>query len=86
MRGGQMPSAKTIRPVTFEEGIGRFRTVNNARGMGEALLAHCDQGDPEYQIAALACLGLESGAADPEQARADFIAALTAAGVYVRDS
>jgi len=80
-----MPSKTTIKPVTFEEGIGKFRTVNDARGMGEALLAHCDQGDPDYQMAALACLGLDNGTVGPDQARADFIAALTAAGVFIRD-
>lgn len=85
MRGGQMPSTKTIRPVTYEEDIGRFRTVTDARGMGAALLAHCDQGDPHYQMAALACVGLENGATDPERARADFVAALTAAGVFIRE-
>ncbi len=80
-----MPRNMTIRPVTFEEGIGRFRTVNDARAMGEALLAHCDQGDPDYQMAALACLGLGNGTIDPEHARADFVAALAAAGVFIRD-
>lgn len=85
MRGGEMPSTKTIRPVTYEDDIGKFRTVTDARGMGAALLAHCDQSDPDYQMAVLACLGLDRCTVDPERARADFIAALTAAGVFIRE-
>ena len=53
--------------------------------MGAALLAHCEPGDPHFQKAAVACLTLESGETAPEQARADFVAALKAAGVFVRE-
>lgn len=75
----------TIRPVSYEQKIGTFRVVTDARGIGAALLAHCDPADPTYQAAAASCLALDSSEADPEQARADFVAALTAAGVFVRE-
>lgn len=75
----------TIRPVTYEEHAGKFRTVTDARGIGTALMMYCDPDDPAYQRAAEACLDLEGGSADAEQVRSDFIAALGAAGVFVRD-
>lgn len=75
----------TIRPVSYEQKIGTFRVVTDARGIGAALLAHCDPADPTYQAAAASCLALDSSEADPEQARADFVAAMKAAGVYVRE-
>lgn len=75
----------TIRPVSFEERIGTFRVVTDAKGMGAALLTHCEPSDPYFQKAAVACLALESGDTEPEQARADFLAALKAAGLFVRD-
>ena len=74
----------TIRPVTYEEHTGKFRTVTDARGIGTALMMYCDPDDPAYQRAAEACLDLEGGSADAEQVRSDFIAALEAAGVFVR--
>ena len=75
----------TIRPVTYEEHAGKFRTVTDAGGIGTALMMYCDPDDPAYQRAAEACLELEGGSADAEQVRSDFIAALEAAGVFVRD-
>ena len=75
----------TIRPVTYEEDVGKFRTVTDAGGIGTALLIYCDADDPAYQRAAEGCLALDKGTADPELVRSDFIAALEAAGVFVRD-
>lgn len=80
-----MRRGATIRPVSYEEKVGIFRVVTDAKGMGAALLAHCEPSDPHFQKAAIACLTLESGETGPEQARADFVAALKAAGIFVRD-
>lgn len=76
---------QTIRPVTYEEATARFRTVNTVSGFAEALMAHCDEGDPARDEAALACIALDEGRGDPENVRSLFIAALRAAGVFVRD-
>lgn len=76
---------QTIRPVTYEEADARFRTVNTAAGIAAALMAHCDEGDPARQAAARACVALSAGKGDPEETRALFIAALEAAGVFVRE-
>ncbi|MBD9528364.1 DUF982 domain-containing protein [Paracoccus sp. PAR01] len=73
-----------IRPVSFEERPATYRIVDDAAGMGRALLAHCDFEDPAYQVAAEAVLALNNGEIDPEAAREAFVAALTAAGVFVR--
>lgn len=75
----------TIRPLTYEEDVGKLRTVTDAGGIGTALLIYCDADDPAYQRAAEGCLALDKGTADPERVRSDFIAALEAAGVFVRD-
>lgn len=74
----------TVRPVSYEEGIGVFRIVTDADGMGRALLTHCDPNSASFKAAAQALLTLSAGAGDPEQVRAAFIVALIAAGVYVR--
>lgn len=76
---------QTIRPVTYEEADARFRTVNTASGIAAALMAHCDERDPARQAAARACVAFAEGAGDPEDLRALFIAALEAAGVFVRE-
>lgn len=81
-----MRHGTTIRPVSYEEKIGTFRIVTDARGIGAALLAHCDPNDPAYRAAAASCLALESGETGPDRARADFVAALKAAGLFVRDA
>lgn len=75
----------TIRPVTYAETSNRYRVVTDVDGMGRALMMHCDPGEPSYQRAAASCIALGEGQGDPEQARADFIAALRAAGVFVRE-
>lgn len=55
-------------------------------GMGKALIQHCDQTDPDYLNAAKSCLDFAEGRKNPELVRADFVAALEAAGVFVRES
>ncbi len=74
-----------IRPVTYAETDSRYRTVTDARGMGMALLTHCNPQDQAYITAAEAVLGLEEGAVEPEVAREAFVAALRKAGVFVRE-
>lgn len=76
---------QTIRPVTYEEADARFRTVNTASGIAAALMAHCNESDPERQAAARACIALSAGKGDPEEVRALFVRALGAAGVFVRE-
>ena len=34
---------RTIRPVAYQETDNRFRIVNDANGMGRALMEHCDR-------------------------------------------
>ena len=75
---------RTIRPVAYQETDNRFRIVNDASGMGRALMEHCDPADPAYQQAAGSCIAFAAGSVTPEQARTEFIQALTSAGVFVR--
>lgn len=84
-REAPMPSKQTIRPVSYEEKPGTFRVVNDAEGMGRALLTYCKPDDPSFRRAAKSCLWLEHGDLEPEEVRADFVQALTSAGVFVRD-
>ena len=83
---GHKDGPRTIRPVTFQETNSRYRTVNDAYGMGKALIQHYDQTDPDYLNAAKSCLDFAEGRKNPELVRADFVAALEAAGVFVRES
>lgn len=64
---------------------GTFRVVNDAEGMGRAVLTYCKPDDPSFRRAAKSCLWLEHGDLEPEEVRADFVQALTSAGVFVRD-
>ncbi|MFG6083938.1 DUF982 domain-containing protein [Paracoccus litorisediminis] len=77
-------TAAGIRPVSFEERPATYRIVNDAAGMGRALLTHCEFDHPTCRVAAEAVLALQKGEMDPEVARKAFVAALTAAGVFVR--
>ncbi|MGA0615975.1 hypothetical protein [Paracoccus sp. KR1-242] len=74
----------TIRPVSYEERVGSFRIVNDADGMGKALIEYCDPGSVTFNLAAQALLDLSADRGDPEDARDAFIAALEDAGVFVR--
>ena len=76
---------RRIRPVAYQETNSRFRIVNDAIGMGKALVEQCDLADTDYLRAAKSCIAFAEGKASPDQARADFIRAMTAAGVFVRD-
>lgn len=80
-----MSSARTIKPVTYEEKVGAFRMMNDAEGMGIAPLTYCDADDPAYREAARSCLGLETGKLQPEKGWAAFVHAMQSAGVFVRD-
>ncbi|MGA0617115.1 hypothetical protein [Paracoccus sp. KR1-242] len=64
--------------------MGNFRIVNDALGMGTALMRHCQPEQPTFQTAALAVLQLSKGEIDPEEARDAFFDALEAVGVFVR--
>ena len=79
-------SSRTFRPVTFQETVSRYRTVNDADGMGKALIEHCDQADPDYLTAARSCIAFEEGTGSAELVRADFVRALTSAGMFVRET
>lgn len=79
-------ASRTFRPVTYQETISRHRTVNDADGMGKALIEHCDQADLNYLAAARSCIAFGEGGGSPELVRADFIRALTSAGVFVRNA
>ena len=81
----QAARPRTIRPVAYQETDSRFRIVNDANGMGKALIEHCDFFDTDYLRAAKSCIELAEGKKDPERARADFIRAMTLAGVFVRE-
>ena len=48
-------------------------------------MTHCHLGDPAYWQAAGSCIAFAEGTVTPEQVRADFIQALTSAGVFVRE-
>jgi hypothetical protein len=74
-----------IQPVAYRETDSRFRIVNDATGMGKALVEQCDLADTDYLRAAKSCIAFAEGKALPEQVRADFIRAMTATGVFVRD-
>jgi hypothetical protein len=74
-----------IRSVTFEETPARTRTVSDADAAGRALLTHGDITKKEYRTAVRSLVALSEGRAAPEQARADFIAALRVSGVFVHD-
>ena len=82
---GHASGLRTIRPVAYQETDSRFRIVNDANGMGKALMEHCDFFDADYMRAAKSCIAFAEGTAEPEQVRADFIQALTSAGVFVRE-
>lgn len=75
---------RTIRPVTYEDAPAVYRTAHTAQDMAEALMAHCDEDDPARRDAAVACVELSEGRGDPEEVRELFVAALEAAGVFVR--
>ena len=76
---------RRIWPVAYQETDSRFRIVSDATGMGKALIEQCDLADIDYLRAARSCIAFTEGKATPEQARADFIRAMTAAGVFVRE-
>ena len=81
---GRNGKPSVIRPVVYQETISQYRIVNDAVGMGKALIEHCDQADPDYLSAAAAIIAFAEGRGNPERARANFIRAMTAAGVFVR--
>ena len=83
---GHASGLRTIRPVSYQETDRGLRTVSDANGMGRALMKHCDKDDPDYRRAAASCIAFAEGKATPDQARADFIQALTSAGVFVRET
>ncbi len=72
-----------IQPVTYQETISQYRTVSDADGMGKALIAHCDQADPDYLAAARSCIAFAEGKGNAELVRADFVRAMTTAGVFM---
>ncbi|WP_169053380.1 DUF982 domain-containing protein [Falsirhodobacter xinxiangensis] len=78
-------SRATIRPVTFQETVSQYRTVTDANGMGKALIEHCDQTDSDYLAAAKSCIAFAEGQGNAELVRADFVRAMTTAGVFIRD-
>ena len=82
---GKASGLRIIRPVSYQETDSRFRTVSDANGMGRALMRHCDPADPAYRQAASSCVAFAEGNMTPEQVRAEFIQALTSAGVFVRE-
>ena len=82
---GHASGLRTIRPVAYQETDNRFRTVSDANGMGRALMEHCDPANPAYRQAADSCIAFAEGTVTSEQARAEFIQALTSAGVFVRE-
>lgn len=53
--------------------------------MADDVIEHCDFFDTDYLRAAKSCIELAEGKKDPERARADFIKAMTLAGVFVRE-
>ncbi len=79
-----MTETTVIRSFTYQETISRYRTVIDADGMGKALIAHCDQADPVYLAAARSCMAFAKGHA--VLVRADFVRAMTTAGVFVRET
>ena len=82
---GKASGLRIIPPVSYQETESGLRTVSDANGMGRALMRHCDPADPAYRQAAGSCLAFAEGALTPEEVRADFIQALTSAGVFVRE-
>ena len=82
---GHASGLRTIRPVSYQETDSWFATVNDANDMGMALMTHCDPADPACRQAAGSCLAFAEGTVTPEQVRAEFIQALTSAGVFVRE-
>lgn len=83
---GRVTSTKTIRPVIYQETASQYRTVTDADGMGKALIAHCDQADADYLAAARSCIAFAEGKGNAELVRADFVRAMTTAGVFVRET
>ena len=81
---GRVGRSRTIRPVTYQETVSQYRTVTDTDGMGKALIEHCGPSDPDYLAAARSCIAFEEGQGDAELVRADFIRAMTTAGVFVR--
>ena len=82
---GHASGLRTIRPVSYQETDSRFRTVNDANGMGRALMEYCDPADPAYRQAAGSCIAFAEGTVTPEQVRADFIQAPASEVVSLRD-
>ncbi|WP_136685627.1 DUF982 domain-containing protein [Falsirhodobacter xinxiangensis] len=82
---GREGKSTSIRPVTYQETISQYRTVADAHGMGKALIANCDQADPDYLAAARSCIAFAEGQGNAELVRADFIRAMTTAGIFMRD-
>lgn len=80
-----MPRKLFFRAVTFEEAPARTRTVTDADAAGRALLSHGDIWTKEYRHAVRSLVKLAEGRVDSEKARADFIAALKASGVFVHE-
>jgi len=75
---------KSIRPVSIEECVGRFRIITDAVAMGDALVKFADKDLESFQAAAQCCMALLDGSGDPEVARAAFIRALSDSGVFVK--
>ena len=81
---GKASGLRIIPPVSYQETDSRFRTVNDANGMGRALTEHCDPANPAYRQGAGSCIAFAEGTVSPEQVRTEFIQALTSDGVFVR--
>lgn len=79
-----MAFPKTIKLVSFEESISNSPVMNTVEAMGRALIAECDPANPAYQKAAESLLAFQEDKIGPEQERADLIAIMTAAGIFIR--
>ena len=75
----------SFRAVTFQEAPDRTRTVSDADAAFRALLSHGNIWTKEYRHSVRSLVKLAEGRVDAEKARADFIAALQASGVFVHD-
>ncbi|MDT1064177.1 hypothetical protein RM190_20105 [Paracoccus sp. CPCC 101403] len=75
---------KTIRSVTYEKRVGKFKIVNDLNGVAKALLNHCDPNSEIFKKAALAILEFDEGTVDQETVRGAFLEAMTAAGILVK--
>ena len=77
---------QSFSPITFETGLGQFRTIADVGTAANYLITRWpEEHGPEYRRAQKVCLDVMLGRKKPPKARDAFRKALNEAGIFVRD-